>query len=515
MAHPAVDQFSVAQLKTYLASVNVTSTGDKAALLMRARAYIDGCDMLIDGANPALMKVAQLRKVNAARSLPCGAADETFDEMLDALMKHLRAKQPAAPSQAGKAASPSDVAVALARQIMALGEEEKWLDILSILGRRISADSSAADMRKEYLRLSLILHPDKLRHFPDATKSFQCLVTAFERASAPPSADAGKAPKNKTISRSNEGCFRTTVKCPRCRQAWGGDTVQGLPPYTYNYLMTGLQTYCCCTCLCRFGCMTAIHGCPHCGHAFDYHPDLFHTKLQCSRPSCGKAFGFFLFPVSDRVEKEMRDSIRAEVMASAKALESKVARAARQHKGSAADSSEERAAMQEALFVQGLVDACPRCGCVMRCAAKDYDAHACHLAQCKDSAAIASHQKRLQADKVRSEEQAARLQRQADVQSKAAWSFLGGHASETYLLTDGQLEQQLLARKAPLAPGATREQKIAAFSSVTAAASGSNSALVVSKKPKLSRENLPQNLFRCGCTPRAVIEGNSQLMHLL
>ena len=171
--------------------------------------------------------------------------------------------------------------------------------------------------------------------------------------------------------------------------------------------------------------------------------------------------------------------------------------------------------MQEALFVQGLVDACPRCGCVMRCAAKDYDAHACHLAQCKDSAAIASHQKRLQADKVRSEEQAARLQRQADVQSKAAWSFLGGHASETYLLTDGQLEQQLLARKAPLAPGATREQKIAGFSSVTAAASGSNSALVVSKKPKLSRENLPQNLFRCGCTPRAVIEENTQLMHLL
>ena len=83
--------------------------------------------------------------------------------------------------------------------------------------------------------------------------------------------------------------------------------MQGLPPYTYNYLMTGLQTYCCCTCLCRFGCMTAIHGCPHCGHAFDYHPDLFHTKLQCSRPSCGKAFGFFLFPVSDRVEKEMRE----------------------------------------------------------------------------------------------------------------------------------------------------------------------------------------------------------------
>jgi hypothetical protein len=497
MADPAIEKYSVAQLKEFLASANVVSTGpDKATLLMRARAYIDGCKMLVDGVNPALMKVAQIRKANAARSLPCGAADETFDEMLDALMKHLRSKQPAASSGTSKNGS-SDVAITLARQIMALGDEEKWLDILSILGRRITSDSSAADMRKEYLRLSLILHPDKLRNFPDATKSFQFLVTAFERASAPPPVQDSKCAKNKTISRSNEGCFRTSLKCPRCRQVWGGDTVQGLPPYTYNYMMTALQTYCCCTCLLRFGAMTAVHGCPHCGHAFDYHPDLFHTQMKCARSSCGKTFGFFMFPVSDRVEKEMRDSIRAEVMCNAKALESKLARAARLHKSSSPDSSEQKTALQEALFVQGLVDACPRCGHIMRCHASDQDSHTAHLSQCKDSVAIASHQKRLLADKARSDDMAARLQLQADVQSKAAWSFLGGNASETYLLTDGQLEQQLRAEKANVRPGATREEKIAAISSLSSAASsGSSTALVTSKKPSLSRQSLPENLFR-------------------
>jgi hypothetical protein len=498
MADPAVEKYSVAQLKEFLASVNVVSSGpDKATLLMRARAYIDGCKMLVDGVNPALMKVAQLRKANAARALPCGAADETFDEMLDALMKHLRSKQPAVSSGASKVASENDVAIALARQILVLGEEEKWMDILSILGRRITADSPTADMRKEYLRLSLILHPDKLRNFSDATKSFQFLVTAFERASAPPSVQDSKCSKSKTISRSNEGCFRTPVKCPRCRQVWGGDSVQGLPPYTYNYLMTGLQTYCCCTCLFRFGCMTAIHSCPHCGHGFDYHPDLFHTKIICARSTCGKNFGFFMYPVSDRVEKEMRDSIRSEVMSNAKALESKLARAARQQKSNSSDSSDDKVALQEALFIQGLVDACPRCGSVMRCAASDYDSHVAHLSQCKDSVAIASHQKRLLADKARSDDMAARLQLQSDVQSKAAWSFLGANASETYLLTDSSLEQQLQAKKANIRPGATREEKISAISSLSAeSALGSSSALVASKKPKLSRQSLPENLFR-------------------
>jgi hypothetical protein len=133
----------------------------------------------------------------------------------------------------------------------------------------------------------------------------------------------------------------------------------------------------------------------------------------------------------------------------------------------------------------------------MHCHASDQDSHTAHLLQCKDSAAIASHQKRILADKAQSDAMAARLQLQADVQSKAAWSFLGGNASETYLLTDGQLEQQLRANKAGVRPGATREEKIAAISTLSAAASsGSSSALVASKKLRISRQSLPENLFR-------------------
>lgn len=76
------------------------------------------------------------------------------------------------------------------------------------------------------------------------------LVSAFERLSQPElfqreqeeaaarrggkgSAGAGKPLK---ISRSNDNCFRTAVRCPRCREAWG-KPLSGLPNYAYNFLM--------------------------------------------------------------------------------------------------------------------------------------------------------------------------------------------------------------------------------------------------------------------------------------
>lgn len=41
-------------------------------------------------------------------------------------------------------------------------------------------------MRKAYLKLSLLIHPDKLSNsFPDSTRAFQALVRAFESLSAP------------------------------------------------------------------------------------------------------------------------------------------------------------------------------------------------------------------------------------------------------------------------------------------------------------------------------------------
>lgn len=102
-----------------------------------------------------------------------------------------------------------------------------------------------------------------------------------------------KAGKTKTIARSNQGCHRTRIFCPRCKEEWGlsvqvrrandrdgvgGDSglhthislhnpqtsyhpFQGLEPYTYNYFMMGLKSYICSTCLLTFGSLTAIHRC--------------------------------------------------------------------------------------------------------------------------------------------------------------------------------------------------------------------------------------------------------------
>jgi DnaJ-class molecular chaperone len=47
-------------------------------------------------------------------------------------------------------------------------------------------------MRKAYHRLSLNVHPDKLRGVGEATRAFQAVVTAFERLSEPEEEDAAE-----------------------------------------------------------------------------------------------------------------------------------------------------------------------------------------------------------------------------------------------------------------------------------------------------------------------------------
>ena len=64
------------------------------------------------------------------------------------------------------------------------------------------------------------------------------------------------------MGRSNDGCYRTRVNCPRCHSRWGTPE-SGLQPYEYTFFMQGLKTYVCCGCLLQFGCMTAEHHCPH------------------------------------------------------------------------------------------------------------------------------------------------------------------------------------------------------------------------------------------------------------
>ena len=223
---------------------------------------------------------------------------------------------------------------------------------------RITKQTPLAIMRKAYLKLSLVIHPDKLgRSFDQATKAFQALVSAFDRLSSPDiieeETSGKKGHKVAKIARSNEGCIRTRVCCPRCKQKWSEGTLDGNPDYFYNFLMTGLKQFTCSTCLCEFGCMTAIHLCPSCQGPFEYSPQDYHRKISCGREKClKKTFGFFMFSTSDRVITEIKKEVKAEQERRLKVRESKQRRAKRMDSRGGFD--------QDKAFLLGLLDCCPR-----------------------------------------------------------------------------------------------------------------------------------------------------------
>ena len=131
-------------------------------------------------------------------------------------------------------------------------------------GKKIDAKVASFDeLRKSYLKLSLVLHPDRNRGVADATKAFQgwsrqncflvfsifmrnqliphslALVKAFESVSAPDwtaNKEEGSGGHAK-LARGNSGCFRTKVYCPRCKEPWGASKLEGNPDYYYNFLM--------------------------------------------------------------------------------------------------------------------------------------------------------------------------------------------------------------------------------------------------------------------------------------
>jgi hypothetical protein len=132
------------------------------------------------------------------------------------------------------------VGIVLAKQILEMKDD--YPAVLSISGINIEISSSVATMRKAYLKLSLQIHPDKLeKTFPDATKAFQCLVNAYERMSQPEmfmEEDEEEKKKQTKIMRSNEGCHRHRLFCPRCKAEWGTPDT-GVEPYDYNFMMMG------------------------------------------------------------------------------------------------------------------------------------------------------------------------------------------------------------------------------------------------------------------------------------
>jgi hypothetical protein len=332
--------------------------------------------------------------------------------------------------------------VLIAKRVLALSELEDYEGILNVAASsastKISKDSTPAAMRKMYLKLSLIIHPDKLgKIFPDATKAFQAAVRAFEYLNSPALEEEQKASKKKkvpVISRSNEGCYRTRICCPRCKQPWNEGTLDGNPEYCYNFIMTGLKKYTCSTCLCEFGCLSARHHCPFCNGLFQYFPSNYHTKIICGNRKCGGGrFGFMLYHVSDRALNEVRRQVMDEQQQRDKAREAKLRRAARSQRS--ALNAEER----ETEFLFGLRDCCPRCGEDFSDANIDEGQQRQHLMECSDETKHKAYkiaESKIESKKAKKD---ALAESESAAQTYASWQLLGSNPSQLWILDDSHL----------------------------------------------------------------------------
>jgi len=419
-------KLSVADLKAFLKAKSMSQTGDKPTLWHRAKLH-QQCEVsglrvesgkAEERVSPCALKPAALKKACARAGVsPIGSNDE----LLTAIVQHLAKQGPAAraPSSASSSASSSEKKldpIALAARVLGLCDVAlvEPVAVLRLADQTVTPQSPTAQLRKAYLKLSLAIHPDRIgRQFPEATKAFQVLVTAFERLTQPELVPDGqddqsegksgsKAKKTARISRSNEGCVRTSVHCPRCKQAWGA-AVEGNPDWFYNVMMQGLKSFTCATCLCQFGCMTALHKCPQCARTFEYSPQDYHRRVGCGHPKCisstaSKGFGFFLFSMSDRAEAALRAELKTAREQHAKVVESARRRAAsvakRRGGGGQGVDAEAEAQASEAAFAAGLSDSCPRCGGSFLAMGGEEDQRQ-HLLECTDAKAIKATRRQL------------------------------------------------------------------------------------------------------------------------
>ena len=330
--------------------------------------------------------------------------------------------------------------VAIADRVLALNEIEDFIGILNLgAPPQIDNKSSSQQLRKCYLKLSLIIHPDRMgKTYSNATKAFQALVKAYETLTTPELIEEvttkGTKKTATSIARSNEGCFRTRLCCPRCKQPWNEGTLDGNPDYCYNFIMTGLRQYTCSTCLCEFGCMTAIHTCPHCKKQFEYNPSDYHKKIMCGNKTCKKEFGFWMFHASDRVIKETKQSVKAEQERLIKAREAKLRRAKR------SGGDQLSAETTEAAFMMGLSDVCPRCG-------EDFaeipeEEQRMHLVECTDTQKHRAYSTKKTEESSKNVIKEKRQKAQEQAQTQAAWQFLGASTTQLWLLNEDQLRIQ-------------------------------------------------------------------------
>ena len=186
---------SVAALKKELKTLGLPQTGEKPALENRLRLHALGEKHHIDGTNPVLLKAGPLKKALATRGLPCDLSIEDKDALVGRLLDALKAESGGADEGGGDASggggagagaggSSGDVAlaVAVAKQCLELGEAGDYEAVLGLGGAAVTKDTGFAQLRKAYINLSRLVHPDKLsRHFDGATRAFQEVVRACVR----------------------------------------------------------------------------------------------------------------------------------------------------------------------------------------------------------------------------------------------------------------------------------------------------------------------------------------------
>jgi hypothetical protein len=272
--------------------------------------------------------------------------------------------------------------VGIAKQALELKQDP--LKLLSLQASApFTAESPVSDVRRAYMRLAQLIHPDKLSAvFSQATEAFQALVQAFDafanrELTAPPKPTRTRQPKPKPAApvgtaklgkadapkraravrakdvsssepsssdsdeevaaaalpnyaprkqRSNDGCFITPMGCPNCQTPWVPDT-----PKAYTLVMAyGVKVHCE-TCLLHYGWATALHCCPRCKKQVDYDPENYNKQVVCGH--CRGAFGYRHFPVDDRVLGELaakREREGAEAAARSE-REDRMARRGRAH----------------------------------------------------------------------------------------------------------------------------------------------------------------------------------------
>nr|CCD12342.1 unnamed protein product [Trypanosoma congolense IL3000] len=144
--------------------------------------------------------------------------------------------------------------------------------------------------------------------------------------------------------------IRTVVQCPQCRTTWEPDSKQ-----QYSLFMgpAGKKIHCE-TCLCRFGCATAFHACPHCKCAFDYDATMYDSQIDCTR--CKKVFGFPYYPVNQNLIDLVRLEEWRERVERESALE-RTQRANRRHR----EASEEQNELHTLVGTCIVEEKCPLC----------------------------------------------------------------------------------------------------------------------------------------------------------